>query len=131
LWENYLEKPINQFLGMKTTPKFNISPDLRSKTSSPRNLTHQWLFNNTKRELAPIFKRYWVFLGLNFPWKNWSIFNQLLHPKSTHYQITLSSAHLLIKGFPMVPRAFKRASWFGRSQCENETDKQTTFLINR
>jgi hypothetical protein len=39
-------------------------------------------------------------------------------------------APLLIDHFPMVPRVWQEALWFGRSQPEKQTNKQLVFIID-
>jgi hypothetical protein len=91
---------------MKTTQQFNIFPTLGLK----HHLQEIQFINgfSTIPRACPNFQNISSFFGVEFSLKELFNIQYLLHPRSTHHQITLSSsAHLLIKGFPMVPRASK------------------------
>jgi len=91
-------------------------------TKSPlRNLTHQGL-SKKYQECNQVFLSFdFVF----FPLRKLYTIQSLPHCSFKQYIWNHVSGTPLIENFPTIPNEQLEASWFGTSQCDKQTNKQT------
>jgi len=99
-----------------------ISPLGQKKISKSPSLNPTHLVFPTIPRARPIFS-YYFYILLNEYLMEKNLFNIQM---SKHYETNLMYP-LLIKTFPTIPRAWRKALWFERSQSGKQ-NKQTTFL---